>query len=154
MAPTKRQFIADELRRRINSGTYPAGGTLPPQRVFMAEFGASRETVRDALGQLAAEGLITQGQGSEARVCVDRHPRVAPGGQLESALKPHEDPEVRAKVLATVTHDEARRTLHSRAGKVWRDVLIYELMEGFAGKDKVMAAELRSSVSAVTGYQP
>lgn len=65
---TKRQAIADELRRRINSGTYEKGGPLPAQRELMDEFDAARETVRDALAQLVHEGLITQGQGAVAKV--------------------------------------------------------------------------------------
>lgn len=68
-------------------------------------------------------------------------------------MNPHEDPQVRAMVLATVTHEEARRTLHSRAGKVWCDVLLVELAGGLSS-DEEIAAELQQSASTVTGYKP
>lgn len=47
-------------------------------------------------------------------------------------MEMHEDPEVRAKVLATVTFEEAQRTLRSRAGKPWCDAFTKMLIEGVA----------------------
>jgi len=49
---------ADELRRRILAGTFPAGMQLR-QDALAAEFGISRIPVREALVQLEAEGLVT-----------------------------------------------------------------------------------------------
>lgn len=63
------QLIADELRRRIQTGTIPAGMLLPPEPALMKEFGTARGTIRDALEVLRSEGLIVteQGRGSYAR---------------------------------------------------------------------------------------
>ena len=47
----------EELVKKIVSGAYPAGETLPEEKLT-AEFGISRTPVREALRRLAAEGLI------------------------------------------------------------------------------------------------
>ncbi len=48
---------AEQLRRRILSGSYPAGHALR-QDALTEEFGVSRIPVREALMQLEAEGLV------------------------------------------------------------------------------------------------
>ncbi|WP_131739342.1 GntR family transcriptional regulator [Actinomadura roseirufa] len=50
--------IADELRAAIVRGDYPPGATLPKIVDLMATYRASRITVRQAIGQLTAEGLV------------------------------------------------------------------------------------------------
>jgi DNA-binding GntR family transcriptional regulator len=49
---------AEELRRRILAGTFPAGMQLR-QDALAAELGISRIPIREALVQLEAEGLVT-----------------------------------------------------------------------------------------------
>jgi len=72
-------------------------------------------------------------------------------------MNPWQNPDVRSKVLATVTREEARRTLHSPAGKVWCDELLYLFVDGLAdrvddGTDfgEREAKDLRDSARAVT----
>lgn len=55
--------IADELRRRIAEGGLAVGALVPSEAQLVAEHGASRGTVRQALAALRAEGLIGGGQG-------------------------------------------------------------------------------------------
>ncbi len=55
--------VAALLRNRIYSGTYPAWQALPGELRLTREFNASRITIRRALAQLAAEGLIVRRQG-------------------------------------------------------------------------------------------
>jgi GntR family transcriptional regulator len=52
------QDIADVLREAITRGEYPPGATIPKETELMAAHGAGRETVRRAVIQLTAEGLI------------------------------------------------------------------------------------------------
>ena len=55
--PLYRQ-IAEELRRRIDSGELAPGDQVPTEDVLMEEHHASRNTVRGAIGQLAVSGLV------------------------------------------------------------------------------------------------
>jgi DNA-binding GntR family transcriptional regulator len=50
--------IADELRARIEDGTYPPDGRLPSIADLIHEYGAARETVRKAVRLLAEQGLV------------------------------------------------------------------------------------------------
>jgi GntR family transcriptional regulator, transcriptional repressor for pyruvate dehydrogenase complex len=52
------------LRRAILSGELSPGDRLPPERTLAVTFGASRVTVRSALGRLSAARLVTARQGS------------------------------------------------------------------------------------------
>jgi GntR family transcriptional regulator len=56
--------VADGLRERLARGGVAAGGALPSEAELGAECGASRVTVRRALEQLRAEGLVTSRRGS------------------------------------------------------------------------------------------
>lgn len=61
--------IADVLRRQVARGAYSADAAageqrLPGEAELAAEFGASRNAVRDALSILAAEGTVTRVQGT------------------------------------------------------------------------------------------
>jgi GntR family transcriptional regulator len=60
---TKYGQIAHDLRESIMEGEYPAGSTLPPIPDLMARYGVARDTVRDAIGLLANEGLVIPRRG-------------------------------------------------------------------------------------------
>lgn len=55
--------IADELRARVQSGTYGRGGVLPSESELSQEFDVSRVTIRKALEILRDDGLINARQG-------------------------------------------------------------------------------------------
>ncbi|MEM8951497.1 MAG: FadR/GntR family transcriptional regulator [Pseudomonadota bacterium] len=57
-------IIAGELRDAIEGGTYGHGQRLPAERDLATHFGASRSTVREALGQLELEGMVIRKVGS------------------------------------------------------------------------------------------
>ena len=63
----------EQLRKRINSGTWAIGERLPTEPELAAELGISRNTVREAMRVLAFSGLIEirQGDGSYLRALVD-----------------------------------------------------------------------------------
>lgn len=48
------------FRRRIESGQWPSGSQIPIVDDLSAQFGVARATIRQALGLLEAEGLITR----------------------------------------------------------------------------------------------
>ena len=57
------QQIADELRRRIQTGALGPGSKLPTEVELMGEFDVSRVVARLAVGVLRTEGLIYSRQG-------------------------------------------------------------------------------------------
>jgi GntR family transcriptional regulator len=61
--------IADDLRSAIHSGQYQPGDQLPSERELRDRWQVSSQTVRSALNQLHAEGLVAsyQGRGSFVR---------------------------------------------------------------------------------------
>lgn len=50
--------IAAALRTRISEGEFPPGAPLPSESALCVEYHVARNTLRRALAQLAAEGLI------------------------------------------------------------------------------------------------
>lgn len=50
--------ISGELRREMATGTYPPGSRLPPEAQLAERFGVSRPTIRAALHELDAIGLV------------------------------------------------------------------------------------------------
>jgi GntR family transcriptional regulator len=51
------EVVADSIRERIRSGTYPPGSKLPSRAELCAEFGVSDIVVGSAMRILKTEGL-------------------------------------------------------------------------------------------------
>jgi len=66
---TKKDILSDKLIEMILTGLLRDGDVLPSERELAQLFGVSRETVRGALSQITAYGLITVAQGSKTRIC-------------------------------------------------------------------------------------
>ncbi|MCF1432523.1 FCD domain-containing protein [Agrobacterium vitis] len=58
------QQIADQVRHLIQSGPYPAGARLPPERELAQTLGVSRPSLREALIALEIDGTIEIRMGS------------------------------------------------------------------------------------------
>lgn len=70
-APVYEQ-VADQIRTEIFSGRYAPGDPLPTERDLAQIFGASRQSVREAIRALQAEGLVVAGGAPmRATVAVD-----------------------------------------------------------------------------------
>lgn len=61
---TKYEYVMQQLKERLENGTYKEGGRLPTENELAGEFGVSRHTVRQALGKLEYENLIESIRGS------------------------------------------------------------------------------------------
>jgi len=59
--------IAEDLERTISQGRFPKDGSLPSEKLLARHYGVSRTTVREALKQLAARGLVVQHPGRRSR---------------------------------------------------------------------------------------
>ena len=57
------QRVFGVLYQRIRNGAYPAGHRLPTEQELVAEFGVSKATVRQAVGELVGRGLVIRQQG-------------------------------------------------------------------------------------------
>ncbi|GAA4163648.1 phosphonate metabolism transcriptional regulator PhnF [Gryllotalpicola daejeonensis] len=58
------RLIAEELRREIANGARPVGSRLPSEHELAERFGVHRNTVRQAVAGLVAEGLVESRRGS------------------------------------------------------------------------------------------
>ena len=76
--------IADVLAGRIDDGTYPPEARLPAELDLVAEFGASRESVRRAVDELRKRGLVetVKGKGTFILPAAER-----PNGQNDGAAR-------------------------------------------------------------------
>ena len=84
----------DQLRQRINSGTWQVGERLPTEPELCAELGISRNTVREAMRVLAFSGLVEIRQGD--------------GSYLRTA----QDPLQAVQAMSRCTPEQARETRH------------------------------------------
>lgn len=66
--------VATALREAINRGDYPSGKTIPKEKELMAQHHVSRATIRQAVAQLTAEGLL-QPVRRRGTIVRDRPPR-------------------------------------------------------------------------------
>ncbi len=55
--------VMDAVRRNVASGEWPPGSRIPPEDALCRLFGVSKITIRQAIGRLAAEGLLARQQG-------------------------------------------------------------------------------------------
>lgn len=73
-----REVLRDDLRSLIVSGKVPIGELLPSERSLVEEYGLSRGSVREAIRELEAEGLIevNRGRFGGSRVIVPSRDRL------------------------------------------------------------------------------
>lgn len=64
--------IAEGMTEILKSGAYPAGYSLPPERVLCERYGVSRMTLRQAMSILEREGLIESHRGRGTFVAPNR----------------------------------------------------------------------------------
>ena len=86
--------VLDKMLDLIDSGEYPAGGRLPPERELAERFNVSRPTVREAIIALEALERVTVKTGSG--VYVLEHPGM--GGSAYQNISPFELTEARALI--------------------------------------------------------
>lgn len=106
-SPSKQ--IAAQLRSAILAGHLKPETRLPSQQQLCTRYGVARETVKAALRQLAAEGLISGRQGSRSVVrprssCEERLPSLASTSSKEFA---------RILDVVSQAHEEAMAAIRS-----------------------------------------
>jgi GntR family transcriptional regulator len=97
VAGAKYRQIADDLREQINAGTLRPGDQLPTEPQLATAYGASRSTIRLAVGMLTTNGLVEtrQGMGTFVRqpaapvtVVLTREEDWRAGEHTDAALQP------------------------------------------------------------------
>lgn len=76
MADPKYRQIADSLRLKIDSGELPPDKQLPTETELSKDFGASRNTIRDAIKALTVLGLVETRPGQGTFVTTQPDPLV------------------------------------------------------------------------------
>ena len=101
MADAKYRQIADDLRDQISTATLPPGSQLPTEPKLAAAYGASRSTVRLAIGLLIQQGLVETRQGvgtyvtepvTPLTVVLSREEDWRAGETADAALQPTGEP--------------------------------------------------------------
>jgi GntR family transcriptional regulator len=93
--PAWRQ-VADDLRKRITQGRYAPGARMPSETDLGYEYGVGRNTIRRAVSELRAEGLIVvqHGWGTRVRPAPETQEITGESGMVVSCRMP--TPEERA----------------------------------------------------------
>jgi GntR family transcriptional regulator len=119
VADAKYRQIADDLREQITDATLPPGTQLPTEPQLAAAYGASRSTVRLAIGLLIHQGLVETRQGvgtyvtepvTRLTVVLSREEDWRAGETADAALQPTGEPARRpatAKFQAETTTADA-----------------------------------------------
>lgn len=116
--PKYRQLL-QLLRQQIHTGQYAPGTQLPTEEELGQRYGLSRGTVRKALEQLSAEGLVYAEQGSGTYVSAT-HPNAVPFRLADCPVSPS----VTYRVLAQ-TVIPADMTVAQRLGLPLGEPVIY-----------------------------
>lgn len=128
------QQIAIRIREQVLPAALPGSGSLPTEAQLCETFGVSRSTVRRALEELRAEGLVVSRQGS--------------GWSAVPALPPTQ---VGVTVQAGHADDEATSALIHRGIHVPTDSVVADL--GMAAPDPVLLIERVSIVDGVVVHR-
>lgn len=145
-----RQDIAADLRREIEAGVYQPGTVLPREVDLIERYGVGRQTIRQAIAQLTAEGLVQpvrrRGTVVEARpvaVPVSRYGRVLrPGGQRGPWETACADAGVEARVdVVGVDHLPAPDDVADLLGIEAGDVVVRRRRHMYADDDLAQVQE-------------
>ena len=122
MEATRYLAISRELARDIYAGAYPVGSLLPPEVTLTKHYGASRQTIREAMRILGDMGLVVRRRGVGTRV-VAATPIPAFSQSVGSLVDLQQYAEETHLYFDRVEHVLARGALAERLGcrpgKVW-----------------------------------
>ncbi len=117
MPKAKYDYIYRDLKEKIETESYSYQDLLPSEHILVQEYGCSRNTVRRALAELAADGYVQPMQGKGIRNIFQPVEQTAftVGGIesfLESAARNHQKPKTRVLQFAELETNEkiSRRT--------------------------------------------
>lgn len=89
---SKHTILSQWLREKISNNTFPVGEKIPSENELARQFHFSRQTVRQAIGDLVAEGILLREQGSGTYVSIP-------------PLRPFQEKTMRIGVITTYLDD-------------------------------------------------
>ena len=113
-----RDAIAEKLAALISSGVLSVGDPIPGERELAASLSVSRETVRGAIGILAAHGILRVAQGARTTVAKSDVGALGLGAPAMGLGGPYELEDVHEARLAV-----ERRIADAAAGRASRETL-------------------------------
>ncbi|MFB9427813.1 GntR family transcriptional regulator [Streptoalloteichus tenebrarius] len=141
---TKWRQIADALREKIEAGEYRPGQRLPTEPELQEQYDVSRNTVRQAVSSLVAEGLllVERGQGTRVR------PRSEVRRLARSRLSREERKQGRGAFLSDATQAGFTPSVQVRVSVGQADTRTAELLQIAEGdsvlrRERIMSADGR-----------
>lgn len=159
--------VARLLVEAIASGHHPVGSILPNELDLAEQFGVSRSTMRAAMRELQASGLISRRRSAGTRVEALTPPRSGIGftqalSSIEAVQQFGIESERSVQTVADiVADDDLSLALGCRPGRKWLHISSLRLVPGDASRtpicwtdvyiDSVFAPEVRSRLDGYRG---
>jgi GntR family transcriptional regulator len=157
---TRYAYVARVLTEAIAGGRHPIGSVLPNEFELAEQFAVSRSTVRAAMRELQASGLVSRKKNAGTRVEALSPQRGAGGftqalGSIEAVQQFGVETERHVQRVAEVVADDAlARDLGCRPGRRWLRISSLRMIPGDATRtpicwtdvyiDDAFAGEVRS----------
>jgi len=167
---TRYAYVARALAEAIAEGRHPIGSVLPNEFELAAQFAVSRSTIRAAMRELQASGLVSRKRNAGTRIESVLPPKERGGftqtlESIEAVQQFGVETERHIqRVSDAVTDDELARMLGCRQGRRWLRISFLRMIPGDATQrpicwtdvyiDGKFSAEIRSrmdSHSAIFG---
>jgi GntR family transcriptional regulator len=161
---TRYAQIARALTKAITDGRYPLGSLLPNEFALAEQFAVSRSTIRAAMRELQASGIVSRKRNAGTKVEALSPPRSGGGftqslGSIEAVQQFGVETERQVQRVADVVADEPlARALGCQPGRRWLRISSLRLIPGDPTKtpicwtdvyiDDAFAREVRSRMSA------
>jgi GntR family transcriptional regulator len=135
---TRYAYVARVLTEAIAAGQHPVGSVLPNEFELAEQFAVSRSTVRAAMRELQASGLVSRKKNAGTRVEALSPQRGAGGftqalGSIEAVQQFGVETERRVQRVAEVVADDAlARTLGCQPGRRWLCISSLRMIPGDA----------------------
>lgn len=140
---TRYAYVARALTEAIAAGRHPVGSVLPNEHELAEQFAVSRSTVRAAMRELQASGLISRKRNAGTRVEAQPSERGMGGftqalGSIEAVQQFGVQTERHVQQVAdVVADDELALTLGCRPGRRWLRISSLRLVPGDATRTPI-----------------
>ncbi|MGY4688717.1 GntR family transcriptional regulator [Salibacterium sp. K-3] len=144
--------IQEMIRKKIDTGEWQPGDMLPSERIFSEDFDVSRMTVRQAVTELANEGLLQREKGKGTFVA---EPKIEQ--PLQGLTSFTEDMKARGLEPASVLIQYTLRTAPLKVAEALhapKDLQVYEIQRIRLADDVPMAYETTFINREISGDIP